>query len=450
MALCAALWACAVGDEGGDSSELLEETTAVEASAALAKEVHDLAETRRLAPMPAAPGVRPALVELGRALFFDKELSGNRDISCATCHLPEFGSGDGLHLSIGQGGSGLGTSRTHPAGAFIARNAPPLFNLHSLNRLFWDGRVSVENGVITSPAGNKLTAEMKSLFEFGAISVLPLFPVLSREEMRAFSGNELADAGDDPAVVWPRLVQRLQAVPGYKPLFEAAYPGTAFGAINIAHVSNAIGGFIVASFAFNDTPWDRFLREKAPGQYKNILTDAQLIGARNFLNAPCVQCHGGAALSDGDFHNVVLAQLGPGTGDGPLGNDDFGRARVTGNPADRYKFRSTPLRNLSFTAPYGHAGEFNRLFDFIFHYSNNADKLRNYDVTQLPAILQPTLVDNVEDIIARRDPIVAPVAFPADFASTLVTFMGALEDPATASRLNQLRPGSVPSGLAID
>ena len=79
-----------------------------------------------IGPMPAQP---PALVELGRALVFDKILSGNRDISCATCHQPSLALGDGLALAIGTGGTGSGASRTlGPGREFVPRNAPSLLN----------------------------------------------------------------------------------------------------------------------------------------------------------------------------------------------------------------------------------------------------------------------------------------------------------------------------------
>ena len=64
-----------------------------------------------LRPIEPAPEFSPELVALGQALFFDKELSGNRDMACSTCHHPNFRTSDGLSLSVGEGGSGLGTER---------------------------------------------------------------------------------------------------------------------------------------------------------------------------------------------------------------------------------------------------------------------------------------------------------------------------------------------------
>ena len=107
--------------ETSDSGAALSRNT----NGALAAEVRTLAAGRGITPLESPPPIRASLVRLGRALAFDKVLSGNRDISCMSCHLPRLATGDGRSLSIGQGGTGLGPDRTHPAGAFIPRNAPP-------------------------------------------------------------------------------------------------------------------------------------------------------------------------------------------------------------------------------------------------------------------------------------------------------------------------------------
>ena len=98
-----------------------------------------------------------------------------------TCHVPAFGLGDGKSLSVGQGGAGLGPVRQHPQGIFIPRNAPPLFNLGAMRRLFWDGRVELDNqSRLRTPAGSQLTPEMAKVLEFGPVSALALFPVTNR------------------------------------------------------------------------------------------------------------------------------------------------------------------------------------------------------------------------------------------------------------------------------
>jgi len=191
----------------------------------LAAEVRVLTAGRGIGPMARPAPVRPALVRLGQALAFDKILSGNKDISCMTCHLPGFATGDGRSLSIGQGATGLGTARVHPTGAFIPRNAPPAFNLFANKTLFWDGRVEVDaRGKLVTPAGNRITPHMASAFEFGALSALPLFPVVSREEMRAAGGNDLADVKDKaPQQVWVALMNRLGGIPEYRQMFEGRW-----------------------------------------------------------------------------------------------------------------------------------------------------------------------------------------------------------------------------------
>src|SRR4026209_355887 len=198
---------------------------------ALAAEVRQLTAGRGITALGRPPPGRPATVELGRALAFDKILSGNRDISCMTCHLPSFATGDARSLSIGQGATGLGTSRVHPQNLFIPRNAPAAFNLFALEPLFWDGQVfHDEFGGLHTPAGVALTTGMRAVFEFGTLSALPLFPVLSREEMRANEGNELAAVSDDhPEQVWQALMVRLGQIPEYRRMFEQAYPRQSFG-----------------------------------------------------------------------------------------------------------------------------------------------------------------------------------------------------------------------------
>src|SRR6185503_11039238 len=223
---------------------------------ALVAAVRALAAARGIVPLT-VPRVRPELSNLGRALLFDPILSGNKNTACATCHLPAFSTGDGKALSIGEGGIDFGPARTHPQGIFIPRNAPPLFNLAAMKRLFWDGRVQMVNGVVATPAGNAVTPAMRAVFEFGPASALAMFPVTNRAEMRGqpSSGNELAAIADDDFTgIWNGLMRRLGAIPEYREMFEQAYPGQRFANMTFAHASNAIGGFMVDKLSFNRTP----------------------------------------------------------------------------------------------------------------------------------------------------------------------------------------------------
>lgn len=443
IALAAFSGACDAGDSTAPAAPV---SLARGESSALAAEVRRLAALRGITPLERPPRVRRELVQLGRLLAFDRELSGNRDIACMTCHLPRFGTGDSRSLSIGQGASALGPDRTHPLGAFIPRNAPSAFNLAALESFFWDGRVFEDAaGTVHTPAGSRITPGMRRVFEFGALSSLPLFPVLSRSEMRGDAGNELAAIpDDDEPAVWAALMRRLGAFPEYRALFEAAYPGERFADMTFAHASNAIAGFLISELAFNDTPWDRFLAGNDAA-----LTDVQLAGANNFMSARCSVCHNGPAFTDNQFHNVALAQLGPGAGDGAGGRDDFGRMRVTGLPADQYRFRTTPLRNVELTGPWGHDGAFTDLRAFIDHYSESHLKLQNFDVNQLEPSLRGTVLANVDAILATRDTLLDGVVFTPQQVDEVTEFMMALTDPA-ARNLSRLTPERVPSGLPVD
>jgi cytochrome c peroxidase len=414
----------------------------------LAAEVRQLTAAGRITPMERGPCVRPALVQLGQALAFDKILSGNRDIACMTCHLPALGTGDLRSLSIGQGATGLGASRVHPDGLFIPRNAPPLFNLHENKPMFWDGRIFQDaDGVFHTPAGLGITSAMVPVFEFGTISMLPMFPVLSREEMRAFHGNELAAISDtEQGQIWEALMVRLRQIPEYRKLFEQAYPGQRFSGMNFAHASNAIAGFLLSKLAFSNSPWDRFLAGD-----DGAMTTVQLQGAKSFMgpSAKCASCHNGPALTDNKFRNVALAQFGPGQGDGLSGRDDFGRARVSDSLLDKYKFRTPPLRNVELTAPYGHDGVFFSLRDFVAHYSESTLKLQNYDITQLEPLLQGTVLDNFTDILATRDGRLSTLVMSEQEIDDITEFMKALTDPGARTLIGVI-PMRVPSGLSID
>lgn len=453
---------------------------------------------------------KDAIIKLGRALVFDKILSDNHDISCMTCHAPARGTDEDRHLPEGVRGTGVGPERT--GGLTIARNAPPLFDLHAMDSLFWDGRVErLADGSYRTPAGAQLTPAMTSVFELGALSAIGMFPVTSRDEMREHGPDGRFDdltsvADTDFTGIWEAEMNRLRAIPAYRTMFGKAYPSwpgsesNRIDTMTFAHASNAMAAYIASEYDLMDSPWDDFLAGKNDAfawveswtalRPPMISELSVLRGAERFLQT-CANCHNGPTLSDERFHNTAVAQLGPGAGDGELALDDFGRARVAtdasarcGNPGSgascRYAFRTTPLRNVLLTAPFGHAGEFGRptndpdfltdlhadygdLRAFVAHYAvDPAANLRAYDVSQIDEALQPSLLANTEDIIAHIDPLFAtgsPVAL-AD-VDDLTAFMFALTskklldkgDETGSSRqlaLCKQIPPSVPSGLPVD
>ena len=400
------------------------------------------------------PTPDPALVALGEALFFDKLLSGNRDIACATCHHPALASADGLPLSFGVGGQGLGPQRVaDPRRKLVPRNATELFNRGSpeWTTMFWDGRVNLSAVYgLDSPAGDALPPLLQTALEAQA-----LFPVTSRDEMRGYAGdydvnrqvNELAAVSDDnPSLIWARLVARLRAVPGYVALFRAAYPDVPVAQLGFEHAAQALAAYEVAAFTFTDSPWDRYLAGD-----RGALPDAARRGALLFYGqAGCAQCHSGNLLTDQQFHNIGVPQLGP----GKLSDErlDLGRYLETGQTADRYTFRTPPLRNVTLTAPYMHNGAYADLRAAVRHHLNPAGSLQIYDAAKLPAVFQetvraePEVVADILKSLAAR--LVAPPALTDAELADLMAFLAALTAPSAAD-LSGLVPESVPSGLAV-
>jgi cytochrome c peroxidase len=414
--------------------------------AALIAEVRALIATRGITPTPPPPPVSDALYELGRALAFDKILGGNQDISCMTCHHPAVGTDDDRHLPRGAGGTGLGLART--GGSIIPRNAPALFNLHEYPTMFWDSRVERNAaGDIVTPAGAQLTAEMKAALTFGVVAAQAMFPVTSREEMRGWPGqNAIADVADgDFQGVWQALMQRLGAIPEYVAMFEAAYPGVPFENMSFAHAANAIAGFELRAFAALDSPWQRFVAGD-----DQALGKAELEGAKTFFDEGCGSCHSGRAFSNFRHHDTGLAQLGPGTGAGPTGTDDFGREHVTGVQGDRYRFRTTPLVNVALTGPYGHSGQYADLREFVLHYDDPVRRLQEYDVAEhvYEEELRGLVVQNMDAVIAGIPATVASIRFKGKHASKMVAFLESLTAESTLD-LSSVVPERVPSGLPV-
>lgn len=408
------------------------------------------------------------VVELGQALFFDKELSGNRNISCATCHSPVVATVDGLSINIGTGGQGLSVLRD--AGAFPptafdpqirgSRNMTPLFNLGhgQFTKLFWDGRVEVDPDIpqgFATPAGSDLP------FGFdNALAALSIFAETDIQEMLGEVGtNELADAGANvhPQIgVWDGLVARLGAIPEYVTLFTAAYPAVANDPdnITIVQVGSAIGAFQATAFRSDNSPFDRYLRGDAQAMSTSAVRGANLF----YGPANCSACHSGVFQTDMDFHAIGIPQIGPGFGDGPSGREDFGREDFTGDPADRYRFRTPSLRNTALTGPWGHNGAFNSLRAVVEHHFDPEASLRSYDPSQLVLPSRPDL--DAQDLLAFNDPAVTDSiadAIEMDFpdrplsggdVDDLMAFLNALTDPS-AGDLRKSVPMSVPSGLPL-
>ncbi len=404
-------------------------------------------------PLPPASGADQATIDLGRSLFFDPELSGNRDISCASCHHPSQATGDGRPLPAGTGATGLGSDRNQPADReIVPRNAPEVFNRGDgrWKSMFWDSRVAQQGGAMVTPAGPALPPGLDSV-----LAAQAMFPVTSRTEMRGKLGdrdirgqiNELASIDDaDLSGMWGAIMNRLQAIPAYEAAFAAAYPGVPRENLGFEHAANAIAKFEEAAFSPTDSAWDRFLAGD-----DNALTASALRGAQHFYGGSCASCHSGSLMTDQQHHNLAVPQLGPGKD--PVSGLDEGRFLQTGNEADRFAFRTPPLRNVALTGPWMHNGAFSQLEDVIRHKFDPDGSLRNYYVSQLPAFLQATVRMDDATLAALTesiDPLLpAGEALTDDQLNDLLAFLFSLTSPSIDQLLGAT-PESVLSGLQVD
>lgn len=188
----------------------------------------------------------PAEIALGKTLFFDPRLSTDRTVSCATCHNPDLGLGDGLARSHGVNG------------APTPRNAPHLHNLAWTPLLFWDGRAA-------------------------SLEDQALAPIQAPGEM---------------AMDLPVLLARLNGVPHYQQAFQEVYGA---GPATSTHLASALASF-ERSLVVRNTAYDRW----QAGDDRALGPEA-VRGLGLFLGkASCIDCHSGPNFSDGSFHNLGL------------------------------------------------------------------------------------------------------------------------------------------------
>ena len=397
----------------------------------------------------------PAMVDLGRSLFFDKILSGNRDVACATCHDPSAHATDGRSLPVGTGGVGDGLARTVGADRdFVPRNAPTLLNQGlGFFYLFWDGRVNEEGGPgrFNTPTKVAMPAGLS-----GLLAAQAMLPVLNRAEMRGNVGdrdgsgnpNELAAIADvSPVEIWAAAMKRVLAIQEYQAKFNAAYPGVPTTALGFQHAANAIAAFEVQAFTRTNSPFDRFLA----GENRAMTTEEKRGALLFFGKARCSTCHSGPLLGGQQFANIGAPQIGPGVGSAaPL---DKGRGEELPQISQyQFAFRVQPLRNVELTAPYMHSGAYPTLEAVVRHYNHADSAQKNYDVSQIAPALRAQYhgSDAVkQQVLQSLDfRIREPLRLTQTEQGQLVAFLKSLTDPA-ARDLRSIVPSSVPSGLKV-
>lgn len=395
-------------------------------------------------------------------MFYDKILSGNRNISCGTCHHHDFGGTDGLSLGIGEGGSGLGPKRSAGTGADrikkrIPRNAPALWNLghKDIKRLFHDGRLEVsdlyQNG-FNSPAEEWLPTGLNSI-----LAAQALFPLTAQFEMAGNpKENEIAGAVHDRIdMAWPILAKRVRTIPEYGRMFVDAFDHIDTPEdVTIVEIGNALGAFIGREWANHDSPFDAYLAGAA---------DALPADARRGLDlfygkAGCAGCHSGPLLSDQEFHALGLPAFGPGRTRrfDPFARD-VGRMGESDALEDAYRFRTPALRNVALTAPYGHNGAYPTLKAMVRHHLSPAEARARWtrDMAKLPDVPWLQSIDFVIQQDSREmarqaaKVDIAPMTLSKNEINDLVAFLEALTGETALTR-PMGRPKAVPSGLPVD
>ncbi len=404
----------------------------------------------------------PAKAKIGQLLFYDKVLSGNRNISCGTCHHHDLAGTDGLSLGIGEGGSGLGTERTPGVGVDkivkrIPRNAPALWNLghRSVDVLFHDGRLLVSdiygNG-FDSPAEEWLPEGLDHI-----VAAQALFPLTSLAEMAgSVEENEVGGAVNDRVdAVWPIIAKRVRTIPDYGDMFVAAFDTIdSPEQVTIVEIGNALGAFIVSEWQSFDSPYDQYLAGDT-----SALTEVQFDGMKLFFGkANCSDCHYGPLLSDQDFHAIGVPQFGPGRTRkfDPIPRD-LGRMGKSDAIEDAYRFRTPALRNVAMTGPYGHNGAYPTLEGIVRQHLDPEAAIVswNTEMAKLPEVpwlargdfaLQSDRIELERQTHARD---ITPLALSDTDVDALVAFLDALTGE-TAETRPMGRPETVPSGLPVD
>ncbi|HEY0171415.1 MAG TPA: cytochrome c peroxidase [Pyrinomonadaceae bacterium] len=395
------------------------------------------------------------LADLGRLAFHDSLLALSDDNSCAGCHSAPLGFGDSQSIAIGVSNNGVvGPDRAGPRNQ---RRTPMILNNVFYPRLMWNSRFAAVSG---DPFDNSAGFQFPAPEGF-SLSGLPhlltaqaFIPPTERPEMAGFAASVPA-TGDG---IRADVVARLNASAEYRALFGRVFPEVKTGApVTYEMLARAVAEFEF-TLAFADAPVDRFARGR-----RGAMSEDEKRGALLFFGpAGCVQCHAVSGVSNemfSDFgqHVAGVPQLAPASAnvafDGPGGNEDFGLEQVTGNPADRYAFRTSPLRNVALQPAFFHNGAFTRLEDALRFHLDAASGAARYDPAgagvdeDLRGPLGPT-----QPVLDRLDPLLrTPVALTEEEFRQLLAFVrDGLRDPrATPARLRKLIPDGLPSGRPV-
>lgn len=328
--------------------------------------------------MPADNPMTNEKVELGRLLFFDRRMSGDGLVSCATCHAPNKGWGDGNALSLGYPGN------------LHWRNSQTIINSAYLQKLFWAGESTS----------------------------------LERQAKSAFTGNLAGNLDSSMAE------EQLRQIPDYVRRFNEVF-GTDTPSFD--DMLRAVAAF-EATITSRNVPFDNYMQGD-----NSALSDQQLRGLELFTGkAGCLQCHTGPLFTDENFHNIGVPPH-PDFESDPLrqiafryqhmsrgvpeevyrtADRDYGLYYTTKEESDRGRFRTAPLRELSQTAPYMHNGVFDTLDEVVrFYNAGGGDDANKSNIIQPLGLGEGEIADLVAflDGLTGDEIIIAPPDMP-DYA----------------------------------
>ncbi|NKB53242.1 MAG: c-type cytochrome [Rhizobiaceae bacterium] len=397
----------------------------------------------------------PQMVKLGQLLFYDRVLSGTYRVSCATCHNPDRASSNGFRTDQVPDDKGdnegddlaINGLPLYEALKPSAKHAPALFNLgaREFTIMFGDGRVAERSdGSFLSPAGDQLPDGLQDV-----LAVQALFPAVTGDELVGTVDNDVkAVAHLGNRAIWQALTERVQYLEEYWQPFKAAYPKlNSREQINITHIANAISAFVGTEWRSDSTPFDAWLRGE-----KAALSPSQTRGMDTFYGkAGCSSCHSGPFQTDHGFHPVAMplwrfdVDLFA-TGDTVDLHQD--RSKLTGNDSDKYHRRTPSLRNVEWTAPYGHAGSYETLAGFMNAHLDPVAGLQAFVAKRSAGKSLPNAVQTSVDELKASNKLPAVKLSDQEFAD-LLAFLKSLSQ-ADSLTGNLGRPEIVPSSLALD
>lgn len=285
-------------------------------------------QLRKDDPKPVVPDANPmsaAKVELGRSLFYDTRLSGNKTMSCGTCHIQALAFTDGKAVSVGS------TGEMHPRGAMS------LVNVAYASRLTW---------------ANPLLASLEDQI---------LTPLLGDNPVEMGMGGREAEIG-----------ALLESAEHYRALAKIAFPHDE-NPNSLLNAVRAIAAFVRSIVSYN-APYDRYLAGDADALSASAEKGLELFFSERL---ECFHCHGGFNFTDSTTHaDSVIEQVGFHNnglynidGSGAYPDDNTGLFDMTGIVGDMGRFKAPSLRNISLTAPYMHDGSIATLDDVLTHYA---------------------------------------------------------------------------------